>query len=141
MTETDTRIRCRYLPRHGGDSLLLTATATAVNAASARSLLTEWAQRHDVPSGLIADVVYAAYEAVANVVEHAYSDDVGSFTLRADDTPHQLCVTVSDTGTWAPPCSAPTWRGRGIPLIRALADRVRIESDDSGTTVELHWEK
>ncbi|NMN93962.1 ATP-binding protein [Antrihabitans stalactiti] len=141
MTETDTRIRCRYLSLQGADSLLLSATATAVNAANARSLLTEWAHRHDVPSELIADVVYAAYEAIANVVEHAYSGGAGSFTLRADDTPHQLCVTISDTGSWTPPSPTPGWRGRGIPLIRALADSVHIGSDDAGTTVELYWQK
>ena len=141
MTETDTRTRRRCLPQHGADSLQLTATATAVNAASARRRLTDWAHQHDVPPETIADVVYAAYEAIANVVEHAYADGEGSFTLHADDTQHQLCVTVSDTGTWTPPCHTPGWRGRGIPLIRALADSVHIDAGDAGTTVELHWQK
>lgn len=141
MTETDTLIRCRCIPVHGAGSLLLTETATAVAAADARRWLIEWARQRAVPSETVADIVYAVYEAIANVVEHAYPNGVGTFTLRADLAPNQLCVIVSDTGTWSPPDPTPDARGRGIPLIRALADSVHISTGNEGTIVELHWEK
>lgn len=141
MTDTDTLIRRCCPPSHGTECLLLTECATSATAAGARSRLTDWAHQHSVPPDTVDDVVYAAYEAIANVVEHAYSDRGGTFTLHATYTPNQLCVTVSDTGKWSPPRRRGVDRGRGIQLIRALADSVHIATGDSGTSVEMHWQK
>ena len=50
-----------------------------------------------------------------------------------------LTVTVTDEGAWriADPETRSISRGRGIPLMHALADRATIDSTPAGTRVRL----
>ena len=49
-----------------------------------------------------------------------------------------LQLTIADTGQWEDPDPAPDGRrGRGILLMRALMDRVIVDSDAAGTTVRM----
>ncbi len=52
-----------------------------------------------------------------------------------------LTVTVADEGAWriADSERKSISRGRGIPLMRALADRATIDSSAAGTRVRLEW--
>ena len=52
-----------------------------------------------------------------------------------------LTVTVSDEGAWriADGENKKVSRGRGIPLMQALADRATIDSTPAGTRVCLEW--
>jgi serine/threonine-protein kinase RsbW len=55
-----------------------------------------------------------------------------------------LDVKVSDRGRWRPSMRASAsvpdaLRGRGIPLMRVLADDVRIDTSERGTQVSLTW--
>ena len=51
-----------------------------------------------------------------------------------------LAVTVNDHGRWRQHGSpAELARGRGIPLMRALADTARIDGPPHGTQVTLTW--
>ena len=54
-----------------------------------------------------------------------------------------LTVTVTDEGAWriADPETNSHSRGRGIPLMRALADRANIDSSAAGTRVRLEWNR
>jgi anti-sigma regulatory factor (Ser/Thr protein kinase) len=52
-----------------------------------------------------------------------------------------LSVTISDRGLWRTSAPAPfdRSRGRGITLMKALADRASIQTSTEGTTVRLAW--
>ena len=92
------------------------------------------------------DLVLAVYEALANAAEHAYSaaSGLGAMHLTADydaddDT---LRVVVDDHGQWrgTDRTSSPhPGRGRGIPLIKVLADDTTINTTPDGTRVSMTW--
>jgi serine/threonine-protein kinase RsbW len=58
-----------------------------------------------------------------------------------DGSAATLTVTVTDEGVWrhTDPASAGPRRGRGIPLMHALADRATVDSSPAGTRVCLEW--
>lgn len=117
--------------------------AVADRATALRVALGEWLTSLDVSPERIYDVVLATYEAMANTVEHAYSRDAGPGTLDL----HAQCVpstgwievTISDRGAWAVHAPDST-RGRGVPLMHALADSTAVTSDHDGTTVRMVWD-
>jgi anti-anti-sigma factor len=79
---------------------------------------------------------FAVLEAASNVIEHAYPDDAGSVLVEGvHDDEGRICMTVSDTGRWAPPPAHRNDRDRGFALIRSCMDTVEIDRTDSGTTV------
>ena len=92
-----------------------------------------------------ADIVLTVYEALANVAEFAYLDspDGGAVTIEAaySAPDNRLDVTVSDHGRWREidPALRSNTRGRGIPLMKALADHTVIETQTSGTVVRLRF--
>ncbi|MDZ7882202.1 MAG: ATP-binding protein [Mycobacterium sp.] len=59
-----------------------------------------------------------------------------------DDTAAVLTVTVTDEGHWRPNDNDvhDVARGRGIPLMHALADRADIDATAAGTEVRLQWD-
>jgi anti-sigma regulatory factor (Ser/Thr protein kinase) len=91
------------------------------------------------------DMVLAVNEAMANVAEFAYVmvEQPGAMHVLAsyDETAATLTVTVTDEGAWrnAAPVTTGSRRGRGIPLMQALADHATVESSASGTRVCLEW--
>ena len=53
-----------------------------------------------------------------------------------------MLQVIRDHGRWQPPAPTQaemTWRGRGLPLIRALADHTRLSHDENGTTLTTTW--
>ena len=48
-----------------------------------------------------------------------------------------LDVTVRDFGSWRPPPADPGHRGRGVPLVRAIAAEVQVDPAPDGTTVRF----
>ncbi|MDQ4021354.1 MAG: ATP-binding protein [Actinomycetota bacterium] len=107
-----------------------------------RRALADWATLAGLPPRDVDDLVLASYEAMANVVDHAYYlGQHGRFRLDAACTADlQILVTVSDTGQWAaPPTNSSSHRGRGLPLIHQLAHRAEVHHDDQGTTVRMCW--
>lgn len=93
----------------------------------------------------LCDVVLAVNEALANVAEFAYTDGgAGSVDLEAvrDMGRRTITVTVSDLGHWREtnPLCRQRSRGRGIPLMRTLADSVIIDTSGLGTTVCLRFD-
>ncbi len=83
----------------------------------------------------IDDVVLAAGEATGNAIEHAYCGATGSVNLRAYVRESRLFIEVSDSGRWK--LDGDPERGRGLGIMRALVDRVSIESTHGGTNVRL----
>jgi serine/threonine-protein kinase RsbW len=96
------------------------------------------------------DLVLAVSEAIANAAEFAYADapQEGTIDVSAayDDASDTLAVRVNDRGRWhhhAPDQAPPDrqFRGRGIPLMRALADDTQIDPTPRGTRVTLTWNR
>jgi anti-sigma regulatory factor (Ser/Thr protein kinase) len=91
------------------------------------------------------DLVLAIYEALANTAEFAYASVgfKGTMDVHATYDPMEsaLLVTVADRGQWrtAAPVGSDRRRGRGIALMKALADRASIQTSTVGTTVRLAW--
>lgn len=92
-------------------------------------------ERLRLDGGRVDDVVLAVGEAAGNAVEHAYRGNDGSVRLRAYVADNQLIVEVRDSGRWQ--LGGDPQRGRGLGIMRALVDRVSIESTRSGTNVRL----
>lgn len=126
------------------EDLYRRAYASAERLASLRHAVVDWARQAGLAPRTVRDIELAAYEALANAVEHAYLADgqTGEVELRAgmasDGT---IWVEVSDDGQWRDTARDRTARGRGIPLIHGLSDSARITATDSGTTVTMTWRR
>jgi len=82
----------------------------------------------------------ASYEALANVVTHAYPNGEGAFDLRANADTERVEVTITDHGQWHAPGPDPLrLHGRGLPLIHTLTDDAEITCGPEGTVVRLAW--
>jgi serine/threonine-protein kinase RsbW len=121
--------------------------ADARNAGRVRDEFASWLRASvDLDDVRFSDVVLAVNEALANAAEFAYLQqrEMGTIDVEAvqDRAAHTLTVTVTDQGCWREPDPAKTSRarGRGIPLMRALADDVTIDSSALGTTVCLRFD-
>lgn len=109
--------------------------------ASTRDDLLHAASEQGLVGERLTDFLMAVNEGVANALAHA--DGQGSLSLRRVDG--DLLCEVKDTGPGIParalaqgplpPPSAPG--GRGIWLMRRLADQVRFVTGPEGTTVRL----
>jgi anti-sigma regulatory factor (Ser/Thr protein kinase) len=122
--------------------------ADAHTVGQARSDFDAWLQAHFTLSAANRiDMTMAVNEALTNAAEHAYFRSpcgTGSFDVEANyDAPRDsLIVVVEDRGRWRLPYPAIgplSVRGRGIHLMRALADDVSIDTTSAGTRVRLTW--
>jgi serine/threonine-protein kinase RsbW len=93
----------------------------------------------------LSDVLLAVNEALTNSAEFAYVTSAKrgtmSVTARYDAADRRLVVVVGDHGSWLEkvPNGQPSTRGRGIQLMRALADQTTIERASTGTQVRLEF--
>jgi serine/threonine-protein kinase RsbW len=116
------------------------------SAARTRDEFARWLRdAFELDSHRASDLVLAIYEALANAAEFAYLTEEldGTMDVLASHEPTEsaLTVTVSDRGSWrtAAPTPGDRSRGRGITLMKALADRASIQTSTGGTTVRLTW--
>jgi anti-sigma regulatory factor (Ser/Thr protein kinase) len=103
-----------------------------------RRELDSWLTAIDVPSDIRFALVVAANEAATNVVEHAYrAGRSGTVEMAFWIELGVASIEVCDHGKWSPvPARGPAGEGGcGIPLMRALAEQVRIDHDQQGTRV------
>jgi serine/threonine-protein kinase RsbW len=132
-------------PARGPEPLRLCLAGPSLPSqlSAARRRMATWADGLGVAPETVDDLVLATHEALANVADHAYADsdsDSGEAMVDAEvSIAGELVVVVRDRGRWRPPAAAPGWRGRGLLIIRGLADAVEVHHDDSGTTVEMRW--
>lgn len=118
--------------RHG-----MLASAEALPAL--RAELETWARAVGLSDRIAAVMALAAYEAMANSVEHAYRDAPGVLDLEAAYYGHGIEVTVTDYGSWITPQEADQQRRRGLPLIHMLADEAIVRPTKTGTQVQMRW--
>jgi len=128
----------------GNDGFIRVDTADALTVSRLRSELSLWLRAHFVlDAARLNDVLLAANEALTNAAEFAYPGRRGTMTMQAryDAADATLSVDVSDCGTWrqTDPKVQSNTRGRGIPLMHALADRATISQLPTGTWVQLRF--
>ncbi|WP_103349723.1 ATP-binding protein [Amycolatopsis sp. CA-128772] len=104
-----------------------------------RDLLAAWATGTGLIPERVQDLLLAVYEAMANVVLHAYPGRIGTFTLHARHVGDTVTVTIRDSGQWQPVPRSTLLGGRGLPLIHTLADQALVETSVAGTTVTMTW--
>ena len=91
------------------------------------------------PEEAVSDVQLILGEACANALTHAHVTD---YRVEVQATTQGCVLRVSDHGVGLHPGPAPdpnelNERGRGLLLIRALADEVDIDSTPDGTVVSV----
>jgi anti-sigma regulatory factor (Ser/Thr protein kinase) len=120
------------------DVLDLTSEADLHNARRLRLCFREWLRTLGTAAPLIDDLTLAVYEAIANVVEHAYHPEHPHpvMRLQACLEGDQLLITITDHGCWRAP-QAPGYRGRGLAMMRSLTTEVHLHPTAHGTTVYL----
>jgi serine/threonine-protein kinase RsbW len=121
--------------------------ADAVSVGRVRQEFSRWLRQFGLSADRHNDLVLAVNEALANVAEFAYlhEETPGLVRLSAqyDRVRAALTVTIADQGHWREPIASdiPDLRGRGIPLMRSLADDAEIETNAHGTTVRLRFDR
>jgi anti-sigma regulatory factor (Ser/Thr protein kinase) len=125
--------------------------ADALSARRTRVEFRNWLETHfRLGAERLHDLVLAVSEAIANAAEFAYVDapQHGTIDVSAayDADSDTLAVRVNDRGRWRHNISESAtaehrFRGRGIPLMRALADEAKIEPTPRGTHVTLTWNR
>lgn len=101
-----------------------------------RRVLARWLREAGADGDEVHDLVMAANEAWQNALEHGtgFARTTVDVDLEADDG--RVTITVRDAGRRERSRSDPD-RGRGIELMRALADEVTLELAPHGSTVRL----
>ncbi|OBH67343.1 anti-sigma regulatory factor [Mycobacterium mantenii] len=119
--------------------------ADARSAARTRAEFGVWLGRYfSLDDDRFNDLLLAVNEAIANAAEFAYVEaaERGTVDVRAAYDGDTLAVIVDDRGRWRqkkPVQYQQQMRGRGIPLMVALADDVAIDRTPQGTRVTLTW--
>lgn len=113
------------------------APATPEQALEMRQQFQRWLRDIGASADAVADLQLVVYEALANVVEHAYPDRalLASMWLTAQVDGSDVLVTVFDVGRWREHEPEP-FRGRGLELMRELTT-MHIATGQRGTTVQL----
>jgi anti-sigma regulatory factor (Ser/Thr protein kinase) len=97
-----------------------------------------------VPEPVIADLVLATSELVTNAFEHGPSPVVVSVTVASEQA--TVRVRTVDGGTWADVPHVERWEpappdrisGRGLGIVRRIADRVDVERGDGEIEIAVH---
>jgi PAS domain S-box-containing protein len=126
--------------RHQSSPLQIECDATSDQLAMIRHRLSGWLRGAEVPDELSTDVVLVINEACTNVIEHAYAGQgAGTVQLEVQCVDGEVQARVADTGSWRSPTTNPGNSGRGLMLIRAIADSVDVDSAPAGTTVHMRF--
>ena len=117
----------------------------------ARERFERWLRDLRWPGGQSEDLVLALSEAVSNSIEHGYRvrpgqapADLGDATVEVrarvlveESGRRRIALTVRDHGRWREPIGPAHFRGHGLSIIRACADRFSIDGNAGGTTLTL----
>ncbi|MCL6471780.1 MAG: ATP-binding protein [Firmicutes bacterium] len=115
----------------------------SVNLATVRNHIREIGESCNLSERQIFDLQVAVGEATANAIEHGSPvgpDNIVLIKARCDGK--ALVIVVKDQGKFKrrmpdPGIEQTNFRGRGIPLMLALMDRVTIDEGKEGTSVIL----
>lgn len=119
---------------HPVDRLDITLPAVPSSLRLMRHALRQMSRGLQLDEETVSALMIASGEAVNNAIEHAYGAAPGTVVLRAAPQEGVLRVEIHDRGRWRPERTRNTG-GRGLDLIRALAEEVDIVTTPAGTTV------
>lgn len=106
-----------------------------------RRELNSWVLAVGVSKKVAYDLVLGCYEAMANVVAHAYpAGTAGVVDVSARLRNNDIIVTVTDRGRWEPGTDT-AGGGLGLALIRRLSDGMDLRRDEHGTRVRMLWHR
>jgi serine/threonine-protein kinase RsbW len=130
----------RIAPEAGpppGSQLRLAAQPSSLSAA--RQYSEEEAAAFGISAEGSFEVAFAVNEAVTNAIRHGAPDDRGCISLSVSLDADCLTVAVHDHGTFRPPpeSSMSSEHGRGLALMAALMDDVRVQAQPGSTTIYL----
>ena len=125
-----------YVEPRRTDSFDITFSAVPIAAPYVRASLGRYLGEHGVDSDRTFSVIASVGEAVANAVEHAYNGIPGTVRLRVRVEESAIRVQIEDSGKWRG-LRVREERGRGIPMMRALMDRVEIRTDKTSTQIRM----
>ena len=109
--------------------------ADPLQIALLRADMRGWLAGHGVDAECLNAALLACSEAVANSIEHGYSDDpFGVVDVSATISAGTVEIRVSDKGRWRGPGNDVA-RGRGLQLIYEAMDEVAFDRAGEGTTV------
>lgn len=97
-----------------------TGPAEQETATEIRRAIQGSAARAGLPTELADQITLASYEAIINVVAHAYAEQPGSVSVRIERDEDSVVVVVSDQGRWHASRAAGLG-GRGLALMEAMA--------------------
>ncbi|HEX5852563.1 MAG TPA: SpoIIE family protein phosphatase [Solirubrobacteraceae bacterium] len=117
------------------DTLEMTLPARPNVLGGLRNTLGRWLQAAGANEDELFDVTLSVSEAATNAIEHAYGAREASFIVRCEHDGQEVTVTVRDLGRWR--TARPQGGGRGLEIMRALVDSVKIDSDEGGTVVTM----
>jgi integral membrane sensor domain MASE1/anti-sigma regulatory factor (Ser/Thr protein kinase) len=101
-----------------------------------RERLRVWLAGMGASPEVVQDVVLACSEACANVIQHAYGARGGRIEIDLEVRDGDASLSVRDFGSWRAP--RPTGGGgRGLHLIEATMDQVRVDRAPGGTRVVM----
>ena len=128
----------------GGDALHVRTPRSVTAVPMLRKRARAWLRAVGVDEEVAEAVLLATGEAVSNAVEHAYPPDGEgdvelTMSLGSHDHPGDVQVSVVDGGRWRPAPADAGFRGRGLAMIRALADSAEITTGPHGTSVRMRW--
>ena len=129
--------------RFGSRSITLKIPPDARYAGYVRAQVLALAANAMVWESDLSDFATAVGEALANAVEHAGTDQ--TIEIRCKIDPFTLVAVISDRGHGfdakkkmkKPLPDVLSERGRGLPLMRAYCDIVKVKSGSAGTSVKL----
>lgn len=100
-----------------------------------RRAITRWLAVCGVDRNTSADITIAVGEACANAVEHAYGPGRGTFRVAGEQIGDEVVLSIRDCGRWRAPRG--DGRGRGLTVMNSAMDHVEMQTDESGTRVEM----
>ena len=100
-----------------------------------RRMLGRWLRATQATAQEIYDITIACGEASANAIEHAYGARPAVFDVEGTLEGDCVVLRVRDYGSWRSPRGQ--HRGRGLKLIDALMEDVRISRGEDGTEVTM----
>jgi anti-sigma regulatory factor (Ser/Thr protein kinase) len=100
-----------------------------------RRMLMRWLRASHASAQEIYDITIACGEACSNAIEHAYGARPASFEVEGSMEGDAVVLRVRDYGSWRAPRGK--HRGRGLQLIDALMEDVKIARGEEGTEVTM----
>jgi len=128
------------LYRRPPTALRFELVATPDQLADIRHRLSDWLRAASIPDELAADITLVVNEACTNSIEHGYRDrPAGMMSVNAEVNGREICIEITDSGSWKTPEPNPRVRGRGVPLMRAVSGRMSVDGTSAGTTVVMSF--